>query len=541
MRPTGVALLDDVLGGLTPGFPLVLVGPTGSGRTVLCLQLAEAACRRGEAVAVLTGEPAPLLLRQAGSMGLDLVSAIREGRLALLELDSRVASTVRVHGGAALVDDVATALPEIRLLLIDPLTPLASEVIDEVALRAIVRAIFDRASTLDQSVVVTIEQEQLADNAILARVLKDACGAIVELEPTQDGRYLLGVRKSRVAGFESGPVHFRIGAGGAMRVVEAPSDVLVGPEDEAAGAGVTSARAMRSVAEPAVLGSPSVLAPEPAGRRPRVLVADADAHDREQIADWLSETCEVVTAEDGFAAMSAMLAHQPDLIVLELVLPRVDGYEVMRALRGAGGRVPMLVVSSSLLRAADRVRALVLGASDTLPKPAQRFELRRKVAALLRAPAPPPCELDPEVVEALLGGSSSTRMLDECAFREQLERACRFGDEFGLGSVLVALEVPDAHALEALTVACEKALRSEDALCAVADRRLLLLLVGTESEIVSRILDRLRRLLGKRGGPALKGYRWFAECAQPVEDGKPWDRLFEKMTAWPAARKNASR
>ena len=92
MRRTGVAVVDHVIGGLAPGLPLVLAGPPGCGRTVLSLQITAAALRANDIVAFLSSEPAPLLLRQAHTLSLDLEAAVRSGQLILLEIDPRASA-----------------------------------------------------------------------------------------------------------------------------------------------------------------------------------------------------------------------------------------------------------------------------------------------------------------------------------------------------------------------------------------------------------------------------------------------------------------
>ena len=62
MRATGVELFDRAVGGLSPGLPLVMSGGIGSGRTVLCLQLANAALQRGERVVYLTIDVGTVLI-----------------------------------------------------------------------------------------------------------------------------------------------------------------------------------------------------------------------------------------------------------------------------------------------------------------------------------------------------------------------------------------------------------------------------------------------------------------------------------------------
>jgi KaiC/GvpD/RAD55 family RecA-like ATPase len=95
LRRAGVPVVDRVVGGIAPGLPLVLAGPAGCGRTVLALQLAAAALREEGIVIMLTAEPAPLLLRQAETLDVDLEAAVCSEQLLLLEIDPRASGDPR--------------------------------------------------------------------------------------------------------------------------------------------------------------------------------------------------------------------------------------------------------------------------------------------------------------------------------------------------------------------------------------------------------------------------------------------------------------
>lgn len=124
MRRTGVAVLDRVIGGLAPGLPLVLSGPSGCGRTVLTLELAAAALAGDGIVVLLTAEPAPLLLRQAETLGVDLRAAVDSEQLLLLEIDARAPASLATAGGRAFGEAVLAEHPAVSVVLIDPFTSL---------------------------------------------------------------------------------------------------------------------------------------------------------------------------------------------------------------------------------------------------------------------------------------------------------------------------------------------------------------------------------------------------------------------------------
>jgi DNA-binding response OmpR family regulator len=119
----------------------------------------------------------------------------------------------------------------------------------------------------------------------------------------------------------------------------------------------------------------------------RVLVVEDD----EAIADVLrrslrAEGHEVMSAGDGAEALTLSEQFVPDLVVLDLGLPRLDGLEVCRRLR-AESDVPILILTART-ETDDRVEGLDSGADDYLPKPFEREELLARIRALMRRRPP---------------------------------------------------------------------------------------------------------------------------------------------------------
>jgi DNA-binding response OmpR family regulator len=96
----------------------------------------------------------------------------------------------------------------------------------------------------------------------------------------------------------------------------------------------------------------------------------------------------VVVAHDGYTALDLARSLRPDLIILDLMLPGVDGLEVCRALRREGD-VPIIMLTA-LVEEIDRVVGLELGADDYVTKPFSVRELTARVRAVLRRSAGPP-------------------------------------------------------------------------------------------------------------------------------------------------------
>lgn len=133
-----------------------------------------------------------------------------------------------------------------------------------------------------------------------------------------------------------------------------------------------------------ILHPGAMAAPEPA----RILVVDDDARIRTVVRRGLSyEGYAVSEAASGEEALRVAREQLPDLLVLDVMLPGIDGLEVTRRLRAAGDRVAVLMLTARD-EVRDRVQGLETGADDYLVKPFSFEELLARVHALLRRRAP---------------------------------------------------------------------------------------------------------------------------------------------------------
>jgi two-component system OmpR family response regulator len=147
---------------------------------------------------------------------------------------------------------------------------------------------------------------------------------------------------------------------------------------------------------------------------PRILIVDDDPAIRDVLRFALARAgFETLEAADGAAGLAMARASLPDLMVLDVMLPELEGTEVCRALRASGGAaatVPVLFLSSRDDEI-DRVVGLEIGGDDYLTKPFSPRELVARVKAVLRrGAAPPPAPPAPEVLRhgrlALDGGTA---------------------------------------------------------------------------------------------------------------------------------------
>ena len=131
-------------------------------------------------------------------------------------------------------------------------------------------------------------------------------------------------------------------------------------------------------------------------RRFHILVVD----DEERILNFLSSKLkasgyEVLTANNGLNGLEQAQAQEPDLIVLDLLMPKMDGFEMLKELRTFSA-VPVIILTAKGANA-DRIKGLQLGADDYLPKPFNPDELVARIEAVRRRLEPSEKRKVPEV------------------------------------------------------------------------------------------------------------------------------------------------
>ena len=119
-------------------------------------------------------------------------------------------------------------------------------------------------------------------------------------------------------------------------------------------------------------------------RTSRILIADDDPLLRSLLVHRLSaDGHQVLTADDGAQALAAIAEQRPDLIVLDALMPVMDGFEVLRRVKSGDLTKAPVIMLTALKREQDIVGALQLGAADYLVKPFIPDELSQRVRRLL--------------------------------------------------------------------------------------------------------------------------------------------------------------
>lgn len=129
-------------------------------------------------------------------------------------------------------------------------------------------------------------------------------------------------------------------------------------------------------------------APKPAGSAGKVLIVEDDEAMRAGLKDGFEfEGFAVTLATDGEAALSLWKARRPDLLILDVMLPKLSGLDVCKRIRREGSRTPIIMLTARG-QEIDKVMGLKIGADDYVTKPFSFLELMARVGAVLRRSTP---------------------------------------------------------------------------------------------------------------------------------------------------------
>jgi diguanylate cyclase (GGDEF)-like protein len=217
---------------------------------------------------------------------------------------------------------------------------------------------------------------------------------------------------------------------------------------------------------------------------------------------------QIVLAHDGEEALIAVEHYRPDLILMDVMMPKMDGFEAIRHLRNrpATRQVPIILLTC-LGEMESKIRGLDAGANDYLVKPFDVKELLARVRATLRADAGRQAAVELADMDPLLGemGVYSRRFFDRM-LEEEFTRSARYGEPLAL--LLIDIDrfkhVNDTHgheigdrALIAMTGRIVGSGRSYEHLCRYGGEEFALLLPQTTLAQAAPAAERIRRLVGE--------------------------------------------
>lgn len=353
MIQSGIGLIDERLGGIQPRRLYVLTGAPGTGKTAACLEFLHGGFVAGERTALLTVDDPSDLIAEGEFLGIDLERAVRDDRLVLVRFQLDFARRFsRAVSPEVAFEELGRLVgePAPTRLAIDSVVPFLEAGQASGAGLVAALAFLER---LRATAFVTLPGDLAGMYDRRLEHLVQRAAAILHLSALPDRTGQVEVRKVRYQVPSTAPIRFQIQPGkGLMPIGELPrrrsEDV---PEDT----------------------------------RRRVLVLNlTGAVPAEHIAA-LRTHFDVAVREGLSSAIAQLTQSGVGAVVIDVRRDLVDDtLTLVRELRRAGNRAPILLMTSYQLRAADRARALRAGADGFLPSDASPDELLLRVESLVR-------------------------------------------------------------------------------------------------------------------------------------------------------------
>lgn len=386
LAKSGIAPLDDRLGGILPGRSYVLSGAPGTGKSIACLEFLHGALEAGETAVLLTHDDPDDLLAQGEFLGLDLSAALAEERFILLRYQLDFA---RRFGRAA---DPTVAFDELSQMLgnrkptrlaIDSVSPFVDA---GTASGAGVVALIRFLDRLGATSMLTYPGDLSGRYDRRLEPLSQHAGGILHLVTERDRTGTMEIRKVRFNVPSTAPISFVIRPG----VGFVP-------------AGGGSSRRAEDLPE--------------ATRRKILLIADG-SNESSEISGILGKVFDVALRPAGPGTLAQVGKIPVGAILVEARRDSIDhALGLVREMRRNGLRSPIALITPSRLRANDRTRALRAGADDFLVS-LHPEELLLRIEALIQRGRSSAVPLPDRVIDLRANG---TGVFDESAFRNVVQ------------------------------------------------------------------------------------------------------------------------
>ena len=551
--PTGVDLFDAGPARFYRNKPYLAFGASGTGKSILGLQFACAGLERGEKVLYVCREKAEELLRRGEALGFPLGEHLDDDRLVLLEYDDEFNEIVRRQGAEAVFEELCSEIEpgEISRVVLDPIEPFFSSLASESLLRSQLRTITGRFEELGWTPLLLCDVGAIAREPFVLRVFSEVCWGVFELRcetGEKDTPRALRIYHMRNANLGRSRFEFRIEEGGIRTgspARERPSRSFArfrrGPRPAA---GRDESRL------PSTARGDDLERRRAAPARALVLLADDDPQVRAEVAAALEGVGQslgvgirIAEAADGMQALRSAAAAKPDLVITSVGMPRLDGIGLCRVLREYGADVPVLFLSSRRAGPGERVRCFMVGGDETVGRPIDPDEIASKATDLLQTRAPGTAHwpaIDLKTAHVKLGPCR----LDASRLEAHVALATEHAREGGIALHLVGYEFRFVDSNEGRTFmdrffeGLSEQIRAEDALCPIADHRIVVMLVDADAEIVQSVIGRIHErmvteaasLAGSRRVKPKALYRLLPVCppspGAPVEEGCLVETLF---------------
>lgn len=366
MIRSGIALLDERLGGLVEGRTYVLSGAPGTGKSVACLEFVSAALDEGQSAAILTHDDPTDLLAQAEFLGLDLSKALAEERLVLLRYQLDFARRFNRATSTDVVFDelkrlLGTTTPS--RFVVDSIAPfLEGSSASGAGLDALTRFLDAMGTT--SMITYPGDLAGLYDRR-LEPLLQRAAAILHFSADTRDHSNRIDIRKVRYQVPSTEPITFRIQAGAGIMAF-----------------GNKGQRRQHDVA---------------VDTKRRILVLNLSQSFPEEMLPVLRDKYEVAVRTGVTSALAELAGIHAGAVLIDVRRDSLDdALTLTRELRRAGSRAPIVLVTAFQLRANDRARALRAGSDEFISSESHPDEFVHRIESAIRRGHTDEAELEPE-------------------------------------------------------------------------------------------------------------------------------------------------
>jgi KaiC/GvpD/RAD55 family RecA-like ATPase/DNA-binding response OmpR family regulator len=412
---SGIAPLDERIGGLVPRRCYVLSGAPGTGKTAACLAFVGAAILRGEPAVILTQDDPTDLISEANYLGIDLEGALSDERVILIryQLDF-VRRFARAASPEIAFDELQKLIGAAQpaRVVIDSVAPFLEAGAASGAGILALLAFLDRLGCTSM-ITYPADLAGLYDRRV--EPLVQRAGAILHFARDTDRELCIEIRKIRYAVPSTAPVHFAIRSGEGI---------------------VAVARDQRRRADDV-----------PGEVSRKLIVIDTARDFPEELLATLNATYQLMLRHSLPSAFADLSAPAGAVLVQVRRDTVNDALTLVRELRRAGNRSPIVLVTQFHLRADDRARALRAGADDFLAGDLHPVEFLIRMQGIMDRGHTTRSTADREVPLMLQPrGQHGPQLLDAADFRAAVD--ARLRDETAAFFTLVLLR-PDAPAQSA--------------------------------------------------------------------------------------------
>ena len=511
---SGVEIIDGRLGGLIAGKAYLIYGEPGTGKTVFGLQFLNEGLIGGETCGLVTQENPEDLLTMARHIGFQWDDHLASSRLIIL----RYQPNFVLHFSKSFnLDEIFRELRHLSnnsktdRLVFDPITPVV-DCVNRINYTKVFAELFALVESLRSTTLLTLDEIQAVSSSPFLRTLISLAFGAIHLRISPDLKRKMFFQKMKYQ----------------PRLLE-PATYTIEPRKGI----VTLASAKANLEECEI-------------PKKRILVADNDRKTTEGIKQILGDRYALTVVHDGIEALTKTVNNPLDLIILDVTLPKIDGFDVCRRLRSQGSWVPIFLISGERRRISDKVKGFNLGADEYMLKPVDFVELQSRVQAILQRGrdlkhAVPPSTDGPGqgTPESSPRGSPKKRVcasLSQAAFKERVNREIEEGPSNLFTLVTYRFEERDGQEKKELPRICTPVLASQvregDFVGNLGNGKVCIFLKGASREssagFIKRARKKISRVTRERLGRAHPSIRMKTGSATFPVDGEDTTTLLEK-------------